>query len=103
MSSIPSDASFNTASLDRLGGQVAFDDLRQDGVALAPADGGLADSARGPVSDPGEDILNAAAWDGVPAGDRYLSGDVAFEARLAAVDLSQAADQGADAILDALG
>ncbi|TDK28963.1 hypothetical protein [Luteimonas terrae] len=102
MSSIPSDASFNAASLDRLGGQVAFDDLRHEAPGLAPADGGLADVASGPLADPGEDVLNVAAWDGVPAGNRQLPGDFAFEARLSAVDLSQAADQGADAILDAL-
>ncbi|MET0328466.1 MAG: hypothetical protein ABW163_06825 [Luteimonas sp.] len=102
MSSIPSDASFNAASLDRLGGQVAFDDLRHQGPALAPADGGQADAARGPLADPGEDVLNVAAWDGVSAGNRQLPGDLAFEARLSAVDLSQAADQGTDAILEAL-
>ncbi len=39
---------------------------------------------------------------GVAAGHRQLPGDAAFESRLAAVDLSQAADLGADAILDAL-
>lgn len=103
MSSIPADASFNAASLDRLGGHVALDDLRnpQD-VEFAPADGGYADTPRGPQADPGEDVLNVAAWDGVAAGDRQLSGDVAFEARLSASDLSHAADLGTDAILDAL-
>lgn len=103
MSSIPSDVSFNAASLDRLGGHVAFDDLRQQpGSGLAPADGGYADAPRGPQADPGEDVLNVAAWDGVAAGNRQLPGDLAFEARLSAIDLSQAADQGTDAILDAL-
>jgi len=103
MSTIPSDASFSAASLDRLGGHVAFDDLRQQpGPELAPADGGRADAPRGPLADPGEDVLNVAAWEGVAAGSRQLPGDAAFEARLSAVDLSQAADQGADAILDAL-
>ncbi|PBJ84384.1 hypothetical protein CMZ84_08190 [Lysobacteraceae bacterium NML93-0399] len=103
MSSIPSDASVLATSLDRLGGQVAFDDLRpaQDGALapVAPADAG---DARAPVVDPGETVLNVAAWDGVAAGHRQLPGDAGFEARLAAVDLSQAADLGADAILDAL-
>jgi hypothetical protein len=104
MSSIPSDASFSAASLDRLGGHVALDDLQPQGPGLAPADGGYADTAtaRGPLADPGEDILNVAAWDGVPAGNRQLPGDLAFEARLSAIDLSQAADQGTDAVLDAL-
>jgi len=103
MSSIPSDVSFNAASLDRLGGHVAFDDLRhQPETGLAPADGGYADTPRGPQADPGEDVLNIAAWDGVASGNRQLSGDLAFEASLSAIDLSQAADQGTDAILDAL-
>lgn len=103
MSTIPSDASFSAASLERLGGHVAFDDLRQQpGPGLAPADGGYADTPRGPHADPGEDVLNVAAWDGIAAGSRQLPGDLAFEAQLAAVDLSQAADQGTDAILDAL-
>lgn len=104
MSSISSDAGFNAASLDRLGGQVALDDLRHQGaegrgpVGDTPPEG----APRGPTADPGEDVLNVAAWDGVPAGLRQLGGDLAFEHRLAALDLSQAADVGADAILDAL-
>lgn len=103
MSSIPSDASFNAASLDRLGGHVALDDLRDpQGVEFAPADGGYAGGLRGPQADPGEDVLNVAAWDGVAAGDRRLAGDPVFEARLSAADLSQAVDLGTDAILDAL-
>lgn len=102
MSSIPSDASFNATSLDRLGGHVAFDDLRlPQGGEVAPADG-HGDALRGPQADQGEDILNLQAWEGVAPGDRRLSGDAAFEARLSAVDLSQAVDQGTDAILDAL-
>ncbi|PBS17883.1 hypothetical protein CMZ80_14985 [Lysobacteraceae bacterium NML93-0831] len=103
MSSISSDAGFNAASLDRLGGQVALDDLRQPGTDGQTPVGDAADgAARGPAADPGEDVLNIAAWDGVPAGMRQFGGDVAFEHRLAALDLSQAADLGADAILDAL-
>lgn len=103
MTSISSDASFNAASLDRLGAHVAFDDLRTpQGAELAPADGGYLDAPRGPQADPGEDVLNVAAWDGIAAGNRQLAGDFAFEARLSAVDLSQAVDLGTDAILDAL-
>lgn len=98
MSSISSDAGFNAASLDRLGGQVALDDLRHAGT-----EGRGPDSApKGPAADPGEDVLNIAAWDGVPAGLRQFAGDVGFEQRLSALDLSQAADLGADAILEAL-
>ena len=102
MSSISSDASFSAASLDRLGSHVAFDDLHKHGPELAPADGGFAEAPLGPQADPGEDVLNLAAWDGIPAGERMLHGDAGFESALSALDLSQAADHGADAILDAL-
>lgn len=105
MSGISSNTGFTAASLERLGSQVAFDDLRQpDGsglVGLGEADGALA--ARGPQADPGEDMLNAVAWDDVPAGSRLFVGDRAFEGRLADLDLAAAADHGTDAILDALG
>lgn len=104
MSSISSDAGFTAASLDRLGSQIALDDLRRQGPeGQAPiADTALDGAARGPLADPGEDVLNMAAWDGVPAGARQLAGDAAFEQRLAGLDLSLAADQGVDAVLDAL-
>ncbi|KLJ00569.1 hypothetical protein [Luteimonas sp. FCS-9] len=105
MSGISSNAGFSAASLERLGGQVAFDDLRQpQGGGLAGLGESGADAvARGPQADPGEDMLNAAAWDGVPSGLRQFAGDRAFEGRLAGLDLAAAADHGTDAILDALG
>ncbi|MCD9029096.1 hypothetical protein LDO26_12890 [Luteimonas sp. BDR2-5] len=103
MSSIQSDATFNAASLDRLGSQVSLDDLRrQSGPEVAAPDAGLADVAYGPQVDAGEDVLNVAAWEGTPAGHRQLAGDAAFEARLGQLDLSLAADTASDAILDAL-
>jgi hypothetical protein len=51
--------------------------------------------------DSGENVLNARAWDGIADGDRLLSGDTEFEAQLGTLELSQAADQAADAILGA--
>lgn len=104
MSGISSNSGFNAASLDRLGSQIPLDDLRgrgPDGQGL-PGDVALDSTARGPLADPGEDVLNVAAWEGVPAGARQLAGDAGFQHRLASMDLSTAADQGADAILDAL-
>jgi hypothetical protein len=53
------------------------------------------------VVDSGESVLNARAWDGVADGERLLSGDTEFEAQLGTLELSQAADQAADAILGA--
>lgn len=104
MSSISPDIGFNATSLDRLGDGVALDDLRQQGSTGpgATVDMAFDGAARGPVADPGEDVLNLPAWNGVPVGARQLAGDLAFEHRLAGLDLSLAADQGADAILDAL-
>lgn len=55
-----------------------------------------------PAVDAGEDVLNADAWSGVPAGERLLAGDRALERELGSMDLSAAADRGADAVLDSL-
>lgn len=52
--------------------------------------------------DAGETVLNADAWQSHPAGERVFAGDPALRERLGALDLSQAADGAADAILDAL-
>lgn len=104
MSGISSNPGFNAASLDRLGSGLSLDELRgrgPDGQGAAD-EAGFDTTARGPLADPGEDVLNVAVWDGVPAGARQLAGDAGFQHRLATMDLSTAADQGADAILDAL-
>lgn len=103
MSTIGSDPRINIASLDR---QVGLDDLRQqprgaqDGLetleGLAPA---AEDFAPATERDVGEDVLNAAAWDG--DGERLLAGDLALESQLAAMDLGEAADHAADAVIDA--
>ena len=53
------------------------------------------------IVDSGEDVLNAGAWDDVADGERLLSGDTGLEAQLGRLDLSQAADQAADLILEA--
>lgn len=110
MSSINTpDPTLNRASLDSLGGQVSLDDLRhQQGLDTpqggtdaveAPSAVPLADNAT--AIDAGEAVLNAAAWDGVPDGDRTLAGDMAFENGLGALDLGTAADQGVDAVIAA--
>ncbi len=103
-----SDPHLNQAGLARLDGQVSLEELRGrdpgqaagleqlHGTAPAP-------EARGATTDAGEDVLNAPAWDGIPAGQRLLAGDQGFEARLGAMDLSGAADSAADAILSAIG
>lgn len=106
MSTIGSDPRLNIASLERLDRQVALDDLqRQQGGAagalgaadgLAPAADGFAPAVE---RDAGEAVLNAAAWDG--DGERLLSGDLVLEAHLAGMDLGEAADHAADAVIDA--
>ena len=106
MSSIGSDPHLGLAGLDRLGGRVALDDAqRQPGQAAqlretAPLGEVAAPSA--PEVDIGERVLAAAAWTHVPAGERLLSGDLAFEHALGGQDLSAAADSALDAILSAL-
>lgn len=108
MSTINHDVRLDRASLDSLGGQVALDDLRRGDQGLrspetqAPDQVPAGSSSFADVSlDPGEAVLNAAAWDGVPAGDRMLAGNQGFESQLGALDLSMAADLAADVIADA--
>jgi hypothetical protein len=105
-----SDPHLNRAGLDRLDGQVSLEELRgRDQGTGTRASTGLelrgtapASEARANSTDSGEDVLNAAAWDGVPAGMRMLAGDHGFEARLGAMALSGAADSAAHAILSAI-
>ena len=103
MSSIAPDPSLNRTGL---AGSVSLDDLRrQQGLevpqteSVDAVDAPSADTAA--ATDAGEDVLNAAAWDGVPQGARLLSGDMAFENGLSAQDLGSAADQGVDAVIAA--
>lgn len=105
-----SDPHLNRAGLDRLDGQVSLEELRgrDQGTGTRESTGlelrGTAPAADvRPSADSGEDVLNAAAWEGVPAGMRMLAGDPGFEARLGAMELSGAADSAADAILSAIG
>ncbi|GAB3311950.1 hypothetical protein [Luteimonas notoginsengisoli] len=105
-----SDPHLTRAGLDRLDGRVSLDELRgrDQGTGAGQLGGleqlrGTAPDVRAPSADAGEDVLNAAAWDGVPAGLRMLAGDHGFEARLGAMELSSAADSAADAILSAIG
>lgn len=105
MSSIGPDTRLNLSGLDRIGGQPLDDLRRQQGADLEATAGALAtaDDARGSETDAGEDILNAGAWDANGSGSRMLAGDLGFEAQLGAMDLAQAADHAADAVLDVLG
>jgi len=113
MSSIgSSDPRLTRTGLESLNGQVSLDELQRRDQGPDARDGGL-EQLRGtvpasprdllPATDAGEDVLNASAWEGIPAGDRMLAGDRDFESRLGAMDLSSAADSAADAILDAIG
>lgn len=108
MSSIGSDPHLGLAGLDRLGGQVALDDLqRQHGQPAAGEAAALRETAApAPAAaevDFGERLLAADAWSAVPAGSRTLPGDLAFEHALGGQELSAAADQATDAVLAALG
>lgn len=109
MSTIRPDTNITrTADLESLDSRASLDALRQRDDGLGAADGGMElralDSGfdQAPVVDSGESVLNASAWDGVADGQRLLSGDLGFEARLGGMELSMAADGGADAVLDAV-
>lgn len=102
-----SDTSFVRAGLEPTSGQGSIDALRGRDQGLAdlvfdPQVGGGQDQASLSQTDAGEDVLNASAWDDVANGDRLLSGDPGLEASLGQMDLSQAADSAADAVLGAL-
>lgn len=104
MSSIAPDPSLNRTGLDSLAGSVSLDDLRrQPGLDVPQTDAAepVAAPSAATATDAGEDVLNAAAWDGVPQGARLLSGDMAFENGLSAQDLATAADRGVDAVIAA--
>lgn len=110
MSSIGSpDPHLNRAGLESLNGQVSLDELRRRDQGTGTQG---PEQLRGPepslpprdvpATDPGEDMLNATAWDGVPDGQRLLAGDLGFESQLGTMELSSAADSAADAIMGAL-
>jgi hypothetical protein len=89
----------NTAGFDP-GGQVSLDQARQQG--LLRADGGLAEADAAPAAlvDPGESLLNHAAWP--EGGLRALPRQDAFGAQLAGLDRAEAANAAVDGILAAL-
>ncbi|WP_058835901.1 hypothetical protein [Luteimonas abyssi] len=105
MSTIGPDSHLNLTGLDRLSGQVALDELRQQpsGDRVDARDAIGAEAPGAPAVDAGEHVLAATAWGDVAPGERLLSGDLAFEHALAGQDLATAADSATDAILDALG
>lgn len=105
MSNISHNPAIDRAGLGR-SDQLALDDLQQRGRGpdVAADEARIADARMAPVAavDPGEDALNLVAWDNLPVGQRLLAGDVGFERQLGALDLSLAADHGAQAVFDAL-
>ncbi|MGJ4729924.1 hypothetical protein [Luteimonas sp. SDU101] len=101
MSSIGSNPpGFGTTGLPQAG-QVSLDEARQQdllrgGVEFAP-------DAAAPAAllDPGESVLELAAWEGADA-PHTLPRDAALVSRLAAMDRAEAANAGVDSILAAL-
>ncbi|MGH8079832.1 MAG: hypothetical protein ACREP7_04590 [Lysobacter sp.] len=105
MSTIGPDSRIDRTGLDS---QTALETLRsREPGALDPSQqtAAVAEAAPAyaqPAVDAGEDVLNADAWHGVPAGERLLAGDTGLERELGSMDLSAAADRGTDAVLDSL-
>lgn len=100
------DTTLARAGLEPLGGQGSVDSLRarDQGFAGLEFDASLDGDRTGgaqPLTDSGEDVLNASAWDDT-SGVRMLDGDTALESSLGAMPLSEAADSAADAVFSAL-
>lgn len=91
----------NTTGFDPAGGQVSFDEARQQG--LLRTDAGLAVEDAGPAAlvDPGEAVLNLSAWEGA-GGARTLPRSAEFAGQLAQLERGDAASAGVDGILAAL-
>ena len=90
----------NTAGFDPVGGQVALDEARQQGLLRAEGELAVADAAPSTPVDPGEAVLNLSAWG--DAGARALPRFEAFAGQLAQLDRAEAANAGVDGILSAL-
>ncbi|ALN89198.1 MULTISPECIES: hypothetical protein [Lysobacter] len=103
MSTIGPDSRIDRTGLDS---QAALESLRsrepaaQDPIQHANAVSEAVPAYAPPAVDAGEDVLNADAWHGVPPGERLLAGDSRLEHELGSLDLSAAADRGADAVMD---
>lgn len=103
MSTIGSEPRIDRAGLEPLLDRVLGEDLRQrspethgEQAQGASRTGGLGDA------NPGEAVLMAPAWDGVPQGQRMLAGDHALQSGLGGLDLSAAAERGAEGVAAAL-
>lgn len=103
MSTIGPDSRIDRAGLDSQTLEALR--VREPAAQGAQAPGAVAEAVPAyapPAVDPGEQTLNADAWRGVAAGDRQLPGDARLEHELGQLDLSAAADRGAEAVLDSL-
>lgn len=101
MSTIGPDSRIDRTGLD----SQTLEALRTREPAAQQAPAAVADAVTAyapPAVDPGEQTLNTDAWHGVAAGERQLPGDSRLEHELGQLDLSAAADRGADAVLDSL-
>lgn len=100
MSTIGSTPPGLTAPGFETGGQVAFEEARQQGLLRGGIDVGSAEATPAPLLDPGERVLNLSAWQGVD-GARHLPRTEGFSQQLAQRDRAEAAAAGVDGILAA--
>ena len=91
----------HSTGLAPAGGQVSFDDLRQQGLQQADAGFVLPEAAPAALVDPGETVLNLSAW-GEGDASRTLPRSDALKGRLAQLDRADAAGEGVDGILASL-
>lgn len=109
MSSIGSNPHLNLGALGPIDGQRALDDLQARQQAPQSVEGLHGPERAGDAGaaglaadlDAGERLLQADAWEGLPEGSRFLSGDADFESALGALELSAAADLAVDTVFGA--
>ncbi|WP_202841399.1 hypothetical protein [Luteimonas saliphila] len=92
-----------TTGFDPAGGQVSFDEARQQGLLRADTGAGSAapEAAPAPLVDAGETVLNLSAWDDAGAA-RTLPRSDALTAQLSQMDRADAANAAVDHIFSAL-
>ena len=109
MNSIGNSPQLDRAGLQSLADRLTLDDTGRHAGQLptsTPAIGELTgvaeDSGSSRLSDPGEQMLAIAGWDGVPSGQRMLTHDAVLQGALSRLDLASAVDAGVDAVVAAL-
>ncbi|TYT26754.1 hypothetical protein FZO89_11070 [Luteimonas viscosa] len=90
-----------TTGFDPAGGQVSFDEARQQGLLRTDVGAPVPEAAPAPLVDSGETLLNLSAW-GDAGAPRMLPRSDALASQLSQLDRAEAANTAVDGILSAL-